>query len=261
MELFAPDAAGVFDRFARYYDDDYREYDADIDAILELAAEQSGAVVELGCGTGRVLLPLAQMGVSATGVDLSPALLEVARRKMASAGVGAETALITADLRHTTLPDDAFALAVCTSNTLMHFTTPEDQAQVLDEAFRVLAPNGLFFVDLFNPDLERLFAVAGVMELADQWSTPDGSEVIKWSVRQIDPARQIQETLFLYEEIAADGGVRKTPCPFTLRYLWCNEGELMLRAAGFAVEEIWGDFDGSEYESDSEHLIFLARKP
>jgi len=251
--------AEVFDRFARYYDDDYRDYEADIDAILELANEQGGTVAELGCGTGRILLPLAQMGASVTGIDLSPALLMVARRKLEAAGVSSAT-LIEGDLRHSLLPADSVNLAICTSNTLMHLSTPEDQQQALVEAYRMLAPGGLLFVDLFNPDLERLFAVAGVQEFADRWRTPEGGEVIKWSVRHVDPAAQIQETLFIYEETAVDGTVRKTNCHFTLRYLWRNEGELMLRAAGFTVEEVWGDFDASEYESGSEHLIFLARK-
>jgi ubiquinone/menaquinone biosynthesis C-methylase UbiE len=257
----ASDAQGaeIFDRFARYYDDDYRDYEADIDAILELASEQSGAVVELGCGTGRIVLPLAQMGAPVTGIDLSPALLDVARKKLAAAGVSSAR-LIEGDLRHSLLPAGAFAFAVCTSNTLMHLITPEDQQRVLEEAYRMLAPGGLLFVDLFNPDLERLFTVAGVLELADRWNTLDGGEVVKWSVRHVDPATQTQETLFMYEEVAADGAVKKTHCPFTLRYVWRNEGELMLRAAGFLVEEVWGDFDGSEYESGSEHLIFLARK-
>lgn len=251
--------AEVFDRFARYYDDDYRDYEADIDAILELANEQGGAVVELGCGTGRVLLPLAQMGARVTGIDLSPALLAVARRKLTAAGAASAT-LIEGDLRQSLLPAGSANFAICTSNTLMHITSPEEQQQVLDEAYRILAPGGLLLIDLFNPDLERLFAVAGVQEFADRWHTSDGAEVIKWSVRQVDPATQTQETLFIYEEIARDGTVLRTICPFVLRYLWRNEGELMLRAAGFAVEEVWGDFDGSEHESGSEHLIFLARK-
>lgn len=261
MSVATSHEAEVFDRFARYYDDDYRNYDDDLDAILELANEQGGAVVELGCGTGRVVVPLAQMGARVTGIDLSPGLLAVARRKLDAAGASASVTLVQGDLREALLPAGEFAFAVCTSNTLMHFATPEGQQQVLAEAYRLLAADGLFLIDLFNPDLERLFAVAGASELADRWETPDGGEVIKWSVRQVDPAEQIQETLFIYEEIAPDGMTRRTVCPFTLRYLWRSEGELMLRAAGFDVEEVWGEFDGSEYDSASNHLIFLARKP
>ncbi len=252
--------SAAMDRFADFYDDDYREYEDDLGLILELAEEAHGPVVELGCGTGRVLLPLAQMGALVTGVDASPALLEVARRKIALADVAANIALRETDLRATGLPDNHFALAVCTSNTLMHLTSAEDQLEALTETARILKRGGVLMLDLFNPDLQRLFEVAGVQELADRWSTPDGGEVIKWSVRRVDPAEQLQETLFLYEEVAPNGTVRKTLCPFTLRYIWRNEGELMLRAAGFVVEEVWGDFDGAEYADGVDHLIFLARK-
>ncbi|MCB0051237.1 MAG: hypothetical protein KDE24_17015, partial [Caldilinea sp.] len=117
-------------------------------------------------------------------------------------------------------------------------------------------------VDLFNPDIPRLLAINGLMELADQWlDDTTGAEVQKWSVRTVDLAEQVQDTLFIYEETFADGRSQRTNCPFTLRFLWRSEAELMLRLAGFVVEDVWGDFDGSPYSSESEHLILLAQKP
>ena len=73
-----PATAAQFDAFAAYYDADYRHYDEDVDCILTLAEEAGGPVLELGCGTGRLLLPLAAQGHAVTGVDLSPALLAIA---------------------------------------------------------------------------------------------------------------------------------------------------------------------------------------
>lgn len=250
-----------FDRFARFYDDDYREYDDDLGAILDLAEQQGGAVLEMGCGTGRVVLALAAAGYRVTGVDVSPALLDVARRKVAAAGLGDRVAWHQSDLLHVHLPAQAFALAVCVSNTLMHFTTPAAQVQVLRVACAALQPGGLLFLHLFNPDVARLIEIQGVQELADRWVDPEsGSEVVKWSVRTVDFAEQLQETLFIYEEAFPSGEVRRTVCPFTLRFLWRNEGELMLEAAGFTVEEVWGDFVGTPYDSMGEHLIFVARR-
>ena len=255
-------AAAHFDRFARFYDDDYRAYDDDLGLILEMAEDAGGPVVELGCGTGRVLLPLADAGVATTGVDISPALLDVARAKLAAAGLASRVTLVEADLRHPGLPESAFALAICTSNTLMHLTDPSDQAAALHAACRLLRPGGLLMVDLFNPDIARLLEVNGLMELADRWRDEiSGAEVTKWSVRSVDIAEQLQETLFIYEETLPNGETRRTHCPFTLRFLWRNEGELMLRAAGLVVEEVWGEFDGTPYDGLSDHLIFIARKP
>ena len=255
----SPSAA--FDRFARFYDEDYRHYEDDIDAIVNLAREMNGPVLELGCGTGRLLLHLASTDLPVTGVDISPALLAIARRKMALVPQGQQVTLLEADLRELDLPARDFAFVFCTSNTLMHLADPAEQLAVLMRAAEHLRPGGLLLIDLFQPDITRLLAVQGVMELADEWMREDGTEVIKWSVRTVDLAEQVQDTLFIYEEIAPDGTVRRTRCPFTLRYLWRNEAELMLRVAGLQIETVWGDFEGTPYDSNSEHLILLATKP
>ena len=253
-------AAG-FDRFARFYDADYRHYDDDLEAILELAVECGDPILELGCGTGRVLVPLAEAGHTITGIDISPALLAVARGKTRNTQWTSRITFVEADLRTFDLPQKDFAFAFCTSNTLMHLPTREEQLTVLCNAHRHLRSEGLLLIDLFNPDLPRLLATNGLQELADQWEDAEtGAQIFKWSVRTMDWAEQIQETLFIYEEIVADGTVTRTPCPFTLRFLWCSEAELLLEKAGFTVEGVWGDFDGSPYEMSSEHLILLAHK-
>jgi len=251
----------IFDRFAQFYDADYRHYTDDLEAIIDLATDCGEPILELGCGTGRVLLPLVDAGHTITGIDISPALLDLTRQKLQRSRGAARASLVEADLRTFDLPQKAFTFAFCTSNTLMHLTTQDDQLALLRNSHRHLQPDGLLLIDLFNPDLPRLFASNGLQELADQWEDETtGARVIKWSVRTVDWAEQIQETLFLYEEIFPDGRVQRTACPFTLRFLWQSEAELLLEKAGFTVEGVWGDFDGSPYEMSSEHLILLARK-
>jgi SAM-dependent methyltransferase len=261
-ETETPEAlAATFDRFARFYDADYREYDADLQLILDLAEESGDPVLELGCGTGRALLPLALAGHQVTGVDISPALLDVARRKLQRDGIPGRVALVEDDMRTVALPENHFAFAFCVSNTFMHCNTQADQIQALRNVHRSLQPGGLLLLDLFNPDLLRLAAVDGLCELADQWQDEaQGARVLKWSVRRLDMAEQLQETTFIYEELLADGHIRRTPCTFFLRFLWRGEGELMLTHTGFEVEAVWGDFDGAPYSSEADHLILLASK-
>lgn len=254
--------AETFDRFARFYDDDYRHYQDDLELILDLADQTGDPILELGCGTGRVLQPLVAAGHTVTGVDISPALLNLARAKTRDMQHATRLTVHQADLRTFDLPDHTFAFAFCTSNTLMHLGTQTDQLAVLRNAHRHLRPGGFLLIDLFNPDVARLHTVNGLMELADQWDDPNtGAQVIKWSVRTVDWADQIQDTLFIYEEILPDGTTRRTACPFTIRFLWRGEAELLLQSAGFTVAEIWGDFDGAPYTTGSDHLILLARKP
>ena len=257
--------ATSFDRFARFYDADYRHYTDDLDVILDFAETCGDPILELGCGTGRVLLPLLEAGHTVTGIDISSALLEICREKICNtqdAGTHlAHITLVEADLRTFDIPEKTFSFAFCTSNTLMHLTTQTDQLTALQNAHRHLQEDGLLLIDLFNPDLSRLLAANGLQELADQWQDDaTGAQVLKWSVRTIDWAEQLQETLFIYEEMLPDGTTRRTLCPFTLRFLWCSEAELLLEKAGFMIEGAWGDFDGAPYEMQSEHLILLARK-
>lgn len=200
-----------FDRFARFYDGDYRHYDEDLDLIGHYAGEHGDPILELGCGTGRVLLSLARAGHRLTGIDISPALLERAQARLQQQRLSAQVELLQADLRTFDLPAKNYGFAFCTSSTLMHLTTAQEQLAALRNIARHLRPGGRLLIDLFNPDLPRLFAVEGLMELADRWlDEQTGAEVLKWSVRRLDLAEQLQETLFLYEEIHADGRLERT---------------------------------------------------
>lgn len=250
-----------FDAFAPFYDYDYRDYREDIQLVVDLAQDTGEAALELGCGTGRVLVPLAATGCRVTGVDGSSALLEVARRKVEQSGVGARVLLAQADLRTFSLTERGFDFAFCVSNTLMHLNTQADQLAALINAQHHLRPGGRLLVELFNPDIPHLIAISGVQVLADQWHDEErGATVLKWIMRRIDVAQQLQETTFIYESIYRDGRSEKVVLPFTLRFLWPSEGVLLLEKAGFRIEELWGDCDGNEYDNDSEHLVFLASK-
>ena len=256
--------AEQFDRFARYYDGDYRNYVEDLDLIVDLADESDSPVLELGCGTGRVMRALLEAGCTVTGVDVSSQMLDVARGKLEALPADGRYGLVQDDLTTFVLQDDGFGLAVCASNTLMHLTDPAQQMALMRNAHRHLADGGRLLIDLFNPDVARLVAVNNVMELADEWVDDElGVHVVKWSVRTVDFAEQLQDTLFVYEEsdaVETGGAVRRTLCPFTLRFLWRSEAELMLQASGFRVEAIWGDFFGEPYSAESERLVLLAQK-
>jgi ubiquinone/menaquinone biosynthesis C-methylase UbiE len=253
--------ATIFDAFARYYDADYRDYVDDFDLILTLAQEIGDPILELGCGTGRVLAPLAAQQHDVTGIDVSGALLELARTKLAAEQGGKDIKLVQADMRTYELPRKDYAFAFCTSNTFMHLTTAQDQLQALRNTHRHLRCGGALLIDLFNPDVVRVVQIDGVQEYADRWmDEATGRQVVKWVVRAVDWAQQIQETIITYEEMLPDGASRRVICPFTLRFLWRSEAELMLQTAGFVVEQVWGDFEGSDYDAASDHLILLARK-
>jgi len=257
-----------FDGFARFYDGDYRDYSDDIALVLKTARAAGRSVLELGCGTGRVLLPLAEDGCHVIGLDSSAALLAIARRKLAQHGYAKQAAdgylkvkLVQGDMTDFQLAERGIDFAFVVSNTLMHVTTQAGQLKALQCAQRHLRVGGLLLIDLFNPDIAYLEAIAGIQELADWWEDEEsGATVLKWSTRTVDAARQMQETVFVYEEVFADGRNAQTRLSFPLRFWWPDEGAMLLEQAGFAVDEVYGDFDGGPYRADSERLIFIARK-
>lgn len=250
-----------FDAFAPFYDDDYRGYCEDIPLVLETAGKAGDRALELGCGTGRVLLPLAEAGCSAIGVDASAALLAVARGKAARQGLTGRVRLEQADMMTFHLGQTQVDFACIVSNTLMHLTSWSEQLMALQCANRHLRSGGLLLIDLFNPDLPYLESISGIQELADRWEgRSTGAEVLKWTTRRLDASRQLQETEFVYEEVFPDGRSRETRLAFFLRYVMPEEGARLLARAGFTVEALLGDFDGGRYCDSSERLIFIARK-
>lgn len=249
-----------FDCLARFYDLDYRAFQEDVALYLGFAQRTGGPLLELGCGTGRLLLPLAQAGYQITGVDLSAEMLAIARQKVEAAGLNDRITLVQADMRKVDLPQ-RFRLAFIAINSFMHLTTLEDQLTALRTCHRLLAPGGLLIIDVDNPSPQQLLEADGRLELQGRWFDPNsGATVLKSVSRLADPASQLQHILFIYDEVFPDGQVRRTLAPFQARYLHRYEGELLLDKAGFTPEQVYGSYDLDPYENDSERMIFVARR-
>ena len=249
-----------FDRFARFYDLDYEPFQDDVALYLGFAERTGGPLLELGCGTGRLLLPLARAGFSITGVDMSPRMLEVAQAKVDAAGLDDQITLVQADMREVNLPQQ-YRLAFIAINSFMHLVTLEDQLAALRTWRKLLLPGGLLLIDVDNPDPRHLLEADGRLDLQGRWFDPDtGATVLKHMSRTLDAARQLQHVLFIYDEVFPDGQVRRTLAPFQARYLYRYEGELLLNKAGFTPEQVYGSYDLDPYGSDSERMIFIARR-
>jgi SAM-dependent methyltransferase len=249
-----------FEAFARFYDLDYAGMDADLLMIQHLAASCDGPILELACGTGRILEPLAAKGYQVTGVDVSPAMLALARQKLGAAGLAASVDLVEQDMRELEL-DQTFALIFAVSSSFQHLLTLDDQLEALARIRRHLKPGGLFLVDLFNPDLDRLLQVGGQVTLEKVMIDPEtGHQVSKFHSQTVDLGEQIVYITLIMDEMDDKGQVRRTMFPFPLRLLFRGELELLLRHAGLNLEALYGSFDLDEYEGDSERLIAVARR-
>ena len=251
---------GNFDRFTRYYDLDHGDFREDIDLYRNFARRSGAPILEIGCGTGRVLIPLAEAGYDVTGIDVSPTMLASAAEKVAKCAVAPRVQLVPADARDFCLPG-RFAFAFIAMNTFMLFVSLSEQLQVLERVAAHLRPGALLVLDLFNPDLSHLADARGV--LVHDYTKRDpasGHTVSKCHASQVDVASQRLEMTFIYDELAEDGAVRRTVAPFTMHYFWRRELELLLDKAGYQLEQIYGSYELDEYTPESERMIAVAAR-
>jgi SAM-dependent methyltransferase len=248
-----------FDAFARYYDADFGAVEDDIPFYRELARRCGGPILEPMCGSGRLLVPLARAGYRLTGVDVSSALLALARAKLTAGGLLGQVELLEADIRQTA-PAGPFGLVIVALNSFMHLSTATDQLAALGRIHAALRPDGLLALDLFNPDLRALAAYNGELVFDKSFVTSEDARVHKFVAQHADTAAQIIYIHFIYDELDAEGRVRRNVLPFTMRWLYRYELEHLLARAGFALEAVYGSYDLDEYRPESELMLAVARK-
>jgi SAM-dependent methyltransferase len=249
-----------FRAYADLYDLDYADQQADLLMIRQFATRCGSPVLELGCGTGRLLAALAQDGHQVTGIDVSASMLERARRRIAAAGLADRVTLLEQDMRSLAV-EERFQLAFAVSNSFMHLLTPEDQQRALVRVESHLAPGGLLVLDLFHPDPGRLLDSRGAVTLDKVMADPEtGDRLMKFQTQTVDLARQwVHVTLFV-DRVEADGRVQRTLFPFSLRYLYPGEVEHLLSRAGLEVEALYGSYDLDAFDDQSERMIAVARR-
>ena len=252
----------LWERFARWYDLDQGVFEDDLPFYLGLAQRTGSPLLELGCGTGRLVVALARAGHRVTGVELQPAMLARAQAKVRAAGraVGRRVSLLQADFRTLELPE-RFAMAILAVNTWMDLAGPAEQARVLAVAAQHLAPAGLLVLDLFHPHPTALAEREGGLFLEKVLTDPEtGQQALKFIVREVDYAQQIVTATFLYDETDAAGQVTRTAMTFPLHYLHRAEAEHLVGTAGFMVEQVYGSYDLDPYDDSAERMIVVARR-
>lgn len=250
-----------FDVYAHFYDLDVGDMEDDLLMIEQFAARCGSPILELACGTGRVLLHLARQGYQITGIDVSADMLDRARNKIAAEGLAHRATLARQDMRQLDL-DGRFNLAFATLNSFVHLPTTDDQLAALARIRHHLNPGGILLLDLFNPDPGRLLDCRGQITLRKVMADPEtGHRLMSFRSDSVDLAQQTIYVTFVLDRVDGEGKVDRTIFPFTMRYLFRFELELLLRYAGFEVEAMYGSYDLDEYSGDSDKMIAVARRP
>jgi len=237
----------------------------DVGFFVEAAREAGGPVLEVGCGTGRVLIPTARAGIEIVGLDLSSHMLAVCRARLEEEpeAVRSRARLVQADMRSFELRP-GFGLATIPFRPFQHLLSVEDQLACLASIRRHLVVGGRLVLDLFNPSLDFLANVELGAEAGEEpeFQTPDGRRVRRLhSMIACDRAAQVNQYELIYYITHPDGRSERLVQAFPLRYLFRFEAEHLLARAGFEVEHVYGGYDkqpfGTTYPGE---LILVARR-
>ena len=234
--------------FADVYDDWYAGIsDIDTTVVDLLALAGDGPVLELGVGTGRIAVPLAEAGrtagIGVTGVDTSPAML----RRLAERDTARLVRAIEGDMV-TGLPAGPFALAFVAYNTLFNLTGDGEQSACFRAVAERLLPGGRFVVECFVPEHPpRRGDGVGVRTMT--------ADRVVLSVARHDPDRQAAAGQFV--ELTEAGGVRLRP--WSIRYATPTQLDVVAGAAGFVLEHRWEAFGGTPFGEDSARHVSVYR--
>ena len=249
------------DLIGEYYDLLYGDLEDDLPMWETLTQTVDGPILEVGCGTGRLLLPLAAAGQLLTGLDLSGVALGAARAKIEAAGLMDQISTFQADMRNFDLPFKDFALALIPLNTFMHCHTIDDQLAALRMIYNHLRPEAELVVDLFYPDPTLLAEADGRLYFEAETVDELTGRTVQWFWRhEIDLAHQLRHLTYILDEIDSAGVVRRVQISFSLRFVYRYEMELLLKASGFIVTALYGNYELEPFDSRSPRMIFVARK-
>jgi len=256
----------TYSTLARYYDLENAGFTEDLDFWLGLAEEYGDPVLELGCGTGRVLLHLARRGHAVTGLDNSPEMLARLEAKLAAArnmrgdvqhgGVQLNApTVIRADMKDFSLSGQ-FKLAIMPYNTFMHLLTLEDQIAALTCIRRHLQPGAALALDMPNPGEAYAAQEQG---LTLERTFMDGERTVQqFSSVSVDRAMQLAHITWLYDSVGTDGVVQRAIIPLTLRYTFPGEMRLLLEKCGFALAHLYGDYQRAPFADGSPRMLVVA---
>ena len=233
------------------YDWEHDPYRDDEELVVALARRFGGPVLELACGTGRLLAPLAAAGLDCTGVDVAPAMLARASLRLSRLTLRAQ--LIEQDMTKLRV-EGRFRTILLVLDSFGLLLDRADQVSCLRAAKAHATHDARLVLDVSNGNLR------GGGEPAEELVHHLTAESItKWVVRRTHPAEQLDELLCFYDELQDDGLVRRTMVELRLRWFTRFELELLLDKTGWEVDELYGGYGLEPYGPTSDRLIFVCR--
>jgi ubiquinone/menaquinone biosynthesis C-methylase UbiE len=237
----------------RHYDLKYKELVDDIPFYLKMAEKYGDPVLELACGTGRITIPLAEKGFDVIGLDISEPMLDLAKKKATEKEVNVDW--VKADCRSFKF-DKKFNLIIFPFNSIAHLHDLESINACFSRVKEHLTENGRFIVDFFNPRLDYLLRDPNKRRPISQYPDPDGKGTVEIEeINVYNAATQINVVKWFYK--TAD---KEKTMDLNMRVFYPQELDALLKLNGFEIEEKYGNFDESPFESDSPKQLVICTK-
>ena len=249
-----------YNGFSEYYDFHQRATRRDdIRFYTELARKTKGSILEIGCGTGRTLIPSAKTGADITGLDLSLDMLSFCRKELKQVLPEKQKniKLVNGDMTNFDL-DKKFNLITTPFRPFQHLATVQEQLSCLASIKKHLSPNGLFVLDVFDPDMDLLTDTERAIEFGEEppFLLPDKRSVkVTYRNYSVDTVNQITHCEMIFTVTHTDGTTERLIQRFIMRYIFRWEAEHLLHRAGFKVINVQGGYN-NEPVGTGELVIF-----
>ncbi len=240
----------------------------DLEFYLDLCRATDGSILELGCGTGRILIPAASSGCPIVGLDFSPYMLARCRQKLQSQSqeVQERARLVQGNMTDFDL-NESFSLVIIPFRTLHLLASVDDQMACLQSVSRHLREGGRLAFDIFQVDPRKTYGPTFTEEEYEESSgvdlvdLPDGRKFRRTHRRAAHHwAQQYNDIELIYYVTHPDGRTEKVVEAFPLRFFFRYEVEHLLARCGYRIAELFGDFDKSPLMDNSPEMIFIAEK-
>jgi len=233
--------------------DSWTEREVDIPFYKKQVKKYGEPILELGCGTGRITIPIARECHEIIGLDISEELLEKGKEKTEEGVLGIEW--IKSDMREFYL-NRKFNLIFVAFNSIHHILTLEDMEKVLKNVKEHLKLDGRFIVEFFNPDLDILNRDPTEQHEVIKYEDPEGRGKVKITEStDYERTKQLMHLTWFYE---IDGEVRERE--WTIRVWFPKEVEAIIKYNGLEIEHRYGDFDESPMTNNSAQQILVCKK-
>lgn len=251
-----------FDNLNGYQDAETYDLLNDLEEIekkffLDLAQKQGSPILDIACGTGRMTLPLAELGFDMTGLDLTSEMLKLAKQKAELLNLSVDW--VHGDARNFML-DRKYRFIFTTGNSFQHFLDRASVEGFLQSVYNHLDDDGILAFETRNPTISVLNSNDNLELDAGSWIDQHGYNCNSTYRRSYDHQSQLEHYLFTNRRWKEKSDVEETIEPFVIRYFFPQELESLLYYSGFELIEMYGNFDKSPFNAESVLMVCVCRK-